>query len=61
VLPEYIALAEMGLGNTDEVFIWLEKSFEQKTPGITSVDVEPLFEPLHSDPRFGPLTTKAGL
>ena len=52
IWPEIIALVYAGLGEKDRAFEWLEKGFEGREFWLTTVQVNPLFDPLRSDPRF---------
>ena len=49
------------LGDRDRAFAWLERSFQERNGGLIVLRVEPLFEPLHSDPRFERLAQRVGL
>jgi TolB-like protein/Tfp pilus assembly protein PilF len=46
------------LGQKEEAFIWLEKAFEERQPGLVQLRVDPQFEPLRSDPRFEDLVRR---
>jgi serine/threonine protein kinase/tetratricopeptide (TPR) repeat protein len=46
-IPVYI-----GFGEKDEVFALLEKEYEVRSTGLTSLKVNPLYDSLRSDPRF---------
>jgi TolB-like protein/Flp pilus assembly protein TadD len=50
-----------GLGDKDQAFQWLEKSYQAHEPKLTRIKVEPLLDNLHSDPRFGDLVRRIGL
>jgi TolB-like protein/Flp pilus assembly protein TadD len=48
-----LAIVEIGLGNRDAALAWLEKEYQQHDDdGPWDTKNDPLFEPLHSDPRF---------
>ena len=47
------------LGDKDEAFRSLETAYEQHTIGLAAVD--PVFDPLRSDPRFAELLRKMNL
>jgi tetratricopeptide (TPR) repeat protein len=54
-----IALIYVGLGDTDQAMIWLEKSYKERfNPSLL---VRPCFDPLRSDPRFQGLLRRIGL
>jgi TolB-like protein/Tfp pilus assembly protein PilF len=59
--PEAIAIAYVGLGEKDEAFAWLEKSYEEHTSFATFLKPSPFFDPLRSDPRFAELLRRLGL
>lgn len=52
VPPYHLATIYNGLGETDNTFIWLEKSFEQRDPKLTFLKVDQKWNNLRSDPRF---------
>ena len=55
-VPSYrIAMIHVGLGNKDQAFKWLEKSFQQRSSWLAWAGVEPRFGSLRSDPRFDSL------
>ena len=47
-----IAEGYMRLGQKDKVFEWLDKAYEDHDSGLVSIAVEPMFDPVRSDPRF---------
>ena len=56
-----IALIYAGLGEKDEAFAWLEKSFAARDKGLTYLKIDPCLDPLRSDPRFQDLVRRVGL
>jgi len=56
-----IALVYAGLGNKDEAFAWLEKSYKARDKGLTYLKLDPCVDPLRSDPRFQDLLRRMGL
>jgi TolB-like protein len=56
-----IALVYAGLGEKDEAFIWLEKSYDARDKGLTYLKIDPCMDPLRSDPRFAHLMRRVGL
>lgn len=52
VSPYFIALIYVGLNEKDEAFEWLEKAFNDRSAGMIFLKVEPMFDPIRSDPRF---------
>lgn len=57
--PVEVAHVYAWIGDTDEVFFWLEK--ELKANGLGGVMVDNFFTNLHDDPRWLPLLEKAGV
>jgi hypothetical protein len=49
------------LGETDQVFAWLEKAFRERAPHLVYLKVSPKFDPVRQDPRFAELLRKIGL
>jgi len=47
-----IALIYAGLGDRDEAFAWLERSYKLHDKGLTYLKLDPCVDPLRSDPRF---------
>jgi TolB-like protein/Flp pilus assembly protein TadD len=56
-----IALVYAGLGEKDEAFAWLEKSFAARDKGLTYLKIDPCLDPLRSDSRFQGLVRRVGL
>src|SRR5262249_52168049 len=59
--PFIIALAYAGVGNKDQVFVWLTKAYESRDPQLIWLKVEPQFETLRPDLRFQALLRRLGL
>jgi hypothetical protein len=53
--------AYAGLGDKDQAFAWLGKVYEQRGARLVWLHVDPLLEPLRSDPRFADLVRRVGL
>ena len=52
----------LGLGEKDKAFEWLEKAYEERFAGLAaSIKVEPIFDPLRSDPRYADLLRRMNL
>jgi TolB-like protein/class 3 adenylate cyclase len=58
--PYFIALIYVGLNDKDQAFVWLEKAFAEHSSGMTYLKVEPMFDPIRSDPRFQDLLRRVG-
>ena len=56
-----VALVYAGLGDKDEAFAWLEKSYKVHDKGLTYLKLDPCVDPLRSDPRFQNLLHRVGL
>jgi len=50
-----LGLIHAALGNEDQAFIWLEKALEEHSEDLHYLGVDPRFDSLRSDPRFGHL------
>ena len=55
-VPPYV-----GLGDKDQAFAWLDKSIAVHSPGLTALKVDPVYDPLRSDPRFEVILRRIGL
>ena len=51
----------MGLGDQDRVFELLERDYEQRDPELPYINVDPVFDPVRTHPRFVALVRKMGL
>jgi eukaryotic-like serine/threonine-protein kinase len=63
VSPIAAAQIYSGLGERDKTFEWLEKGYEDRSTGSTfvNVKVDPIWDPLRSDPRFADLLRRMNL
>lgn len=59
-LPSEI-LASIAAGQRDQVFAVLQKAFDERSNALTGLKVDPLYDPLRSDPRFQDLLRRVGL
>ncbi len=55
------AAAYTCMNNKDEAFARLQKAYEEHSPAISTLKVEPAYDPLRSDPRFQELLRRVGL
>jgi tetratricopeptide (TPR) repeat protein len=53
-----LAILYVGLGDKDRALEQLNKAYEDRAGFIIYLNVEPLFDPLRSDPRFAELVRK---
>jgi DNA-binding SARP family transcriptional activator/Tfp pilus assembly protein PilF len=57
----HVAAIHVALGDTNSGLDWLERAYEEQSPWIGYVGVDPRFEALRSHPRFESLLRKARL
>ena len=50
--PVAVTIAYVGLGETDQALHWLEKARDDRSPALTQLAADPIFDPLRSEPRF---------
>jgi tetratricopeptide (TPR) repeat protein len=58
VTPFCQALVYLGLGENNKAIDWLEKAYEGRSVWVAWFRVEPMYDPLRSDPRFQALYKK---
>src|SRR2546427_12864589 len=56
----YAAAIHVGLGETDEAFRLLDLAYQEKVDRLVYLNVDPMADPLRSDPRFAQLMAKVG-
>ena len=61
VPPSYLAIIWLALGNKNKAFFYLDQSYQDRSEQMLYLKVEPLVDPLRSDPRFDALLIKVGL
>jgi hypothetical protein len=63
VSPFAAAQIHAGLGEKDKTFEWLEKAYEDRSIGssFVTIKVDPIYDPLRSDPRFTDLLRRMNL
>ena len=61
VSPFDFALIYMGLGDKDQAFVWLEKTYEERPDILQHIKVSPRYDSLRSDPRFTDLLRRMKL
>ena len=57
----HVALVHIALGETNAALDWLEQAYEQRSPWIGYLAVDPGLDPVRSQPRFRNLLAKARL
>ncbi len=55
------AVAYLGMGDKNETLAWLEKAYAQHSNTMTTLKVDPIFDPIRGDPRFQDLVRRVGL
>jgi len=48
------------LGDKDQAFAFLDKAYDERDNMIVLLKVEPIFDPMRSDPRFANLLRRVG-
>jgi tetratricopeptide (TPR) repeat protein len=61
VLPYDVAAIWMGLGEKNHALEWLQRAYEDHASYFPGIKEEPVFDGLHSDPRFQDLLRRIGL
>lgn len=51
----------IGMDNKDQAFVWLNKAYAQHSNELTGLKVDPIYDPLRSDPLFQDLLRRVGL
>jgi TolB-like protein/DNA-binding winged helix-turn-helix (wHTH) protein/Tfp pilus assembly protein PilF len=59
--PGGLLRAHIGMGNQDQAFAYLEKAYGQHSSAPIALKVDPMYDPLRSDPRFQQLLRRVGL
>ena len=61
VTPAALVNVYIGLGDTEQTFVWLEKAYEERSNYIAYLKVFPILDPIRSDRRFADLVGRVGL
>ena len=61
VRPWRMAVIYTALGDRDQAFAWLNKAYEERASLLIFLKTNPIFDSLHSDPRFTDLLRRIGL
>jgi len=48
-------------GEPDKAFEWLERAYDQRDGGLSTIKTDPLLKPLWTDARFAAMLKKLGL
>jgi len=57
----FVSAVYTGLGDRDRAMQWLQKAYDERTEYLIFLNVEPMADPLRSDPRFKDLLRRVGL
>jgi tetratricopeptide (TPR) repeat protein len=60
VTPMAFALIEVGLGDHDRAFHFLERAYALRALRLLLIEVDPRFDAIRSDPRYEPLMRRLG-
>ncbi len=61
VSPVAFAILHVGLGNLAEALDWSERAYDERRGWLAYVNVNPIFDPLRTEPRFAALVKRMGL
>ena len=61
VTPYGVALVYAGLGETDKVFEYLEKAYDDRSNWLIWLKLDPRWDSVRSDKRFTELVRRVGL
>ncbi len=59
--PNTLLLAYVGMGKKDDALSCLEEAYAAHSTSLTSLKVNPVYDPLRSDPRFQDVLRRMGL
>ena len=59
--PYQVAEVYAYRGQTNQAFVWLERSYRERDPGLNQLKLDPLLKSLRSEPRYTELLTRMGL
>ena len=58
VTPYLLTVAYLGVGRREEALIWLDKAYAARSDELFFLKVDPVLDPLRSDPRFQTIMRK---
>lgn len=61
IVPFQMITSNLGLGNRDRAFAWLEKAYLEHSSALTALKADPIYDLLRSDSRFQDLLRRVGL
>jgi len=56
--PDLTQRVHFALGENDQGFKWLERSYEERVPGMKRLKIDQEYDSVGSDPRFKALLKK---
>jgi serine/threonine-protein kinase len=56
-----IAIGYIGVGDATTALSWLETAYAEHSQALTYLKIDPVYDPLRSDPRFADLLRRVGL
>jgi eukaryotic-like serine/threonine-protein kinase len=59
--PMEFAIINIGMGNKDKAFEWLERAYEERFAHLPYIHLDPIYSTLHSDPRYLSLLSRMNL
>jgi tetratricopeptide (TPR) repeat protein len=59
--PDCAALVHLGLRDSDQTFACLDKCLEDRSEGMCKIKVDPVLDPLRTDPRFDALVQRMNI
>jgi hypothetical protein len=59
--PYAFVIVYEALGDNEQAFQWVEKMYQTKSPKMALLKVDPILDPLRSDPRFADYVKRVGL
>jgi hypothetical protein len=61
VPPSSFAWIQLGLGDFDDAFAWMDRAIDARDPMMVPIQSYPFLDPLRNDPRFHALLRKMNL
>jgi DNA-binding winged helix-turn-helix (wHTH) protein/TolB-like protein/Flp pilus assembly protein TadD len=59
--PYDVAMVYVGLKDNESAFLWLQRAYDHRSYWLSWLTVDPRWDPVHADPRFGELVRGIGL
>jgi tetratricopeptide (TPR) repeat protein len=60
VIPVALAMTYLAVGDLDGTFEWLDRMYEERSPVLIWLNVQPRYDALRGDPRFQELLRRIG-